>query len=138
MQQSGLNHSVTHRRDAQRSLLLTSELLDIGPTNLLRAVGIGLELALDAPQLWYQASLELSRRDVIHSCGSVIGNDVPSCRMQVDGIPNFITECVPSSSSHPALECCQHAIRPNRSVRPGVNNGGAPAGVAANGTVTGV
>jgi hypothetical protein len=66
--------------------------------------------------------LEVLDRLVVHSGRSLIRQYTFAGVEQIERRKHFVTQRVPSSSWHPALACCQHAIRPHASVRPVCNS----------------
>jgi site-specific DNA recombinase len=118
VQQGCLHHAVAHGRYSQRSQFLASRLGNPGPADRLRAVVIRPQSFFQPLQLLQVVFLKVRHGLVVHARRSLVGQHVIAGRRQVERRDDFVNQRVPSSSAHSIMECCQHAVCPDDTVRP--------------------
>src|SRR6266508_3239897 len=112
--QRRLNHSVTHRRNAQRALLATTRLGDPLAPHRLRTITAVRQLLRHFAQVRLQVSLEHFYRLVVHSRGSLVGFHFREGHPQIPRLVDFVYQTEPDAPFHPHFEGGQHSFRPNR------------------------
>src|SRR5713226_6454603 len=117
--QRRLYHSVTHRRNAQRSLLATTRLGYPLAPHRLRTITAVRQLLRHSPQVRFQVSLEHLYRLMVHSRGSLVGFHLREGRPQIPRLVDFVYQTEPDAPFHPHFEGGQHSFRPNRWFSPG-------------------
>src|SRR2546421_2665242 len=112
--QRRLYHSVTHRRNAQRSLLATTRLGYPLAPHRLRTITAVRQLLRRSDQVRFQVSLKHLYRLVVHSCGSLVGFHFRKGRPQIPRLVDFVYQTEPDAPFHPHFEGGQHSFSPDR------------------------
>jgi site-specific DNA recombinase len=111
--QRRLDHPVTDRGDAQRTLLPTSRFGNVVPADRLRSVGPGPQLLAQPPQVGVQITRVVRDADVIHPGGSPVGRHSREGQAErVFGV-ELVDQTVPFAALDPLFEGRQHPLRPN-------------------------
>ncbi len=115
----GLYDSISHARDAQRSLVSAPGLLNVGPQNRSRLIASGAKLLVQLVQIPFQFSFKPFKSLMVRARSPFVRLNLKPCSSKCLGSVHLIDQTEPNASFHPLFKGLQHAIRPYRTFHPG-------------------
>ena len=134
VQQRCLHHTIPHARNTQRPLFRAAWLGNPHAFDRLGLILSGPQFLFQAREFFELAVLEFLDGLVIDSGRTFIAQHRTAGRIKVERLVDLVNQRVPLSSAHSSFEeRVQHALVPNRSVRPlrngwRLSGGGSPEG----------
>jgi len=114
-----LYDSVSHARNTQRPLVSAPGLLNVCPQNRSRLIASGAKLLVQLCQIPFQIPFKPFKSLVVCARSPFVRPDLKPSWSKCLGSVHLIDQTEPNASFHPLFKGLQHAIRPDRTFRPG-------------------